>query len=370
MHRAVNATLTTDGTQWVVTGDWILEHIGALAAQAATHKRSACRTMRVDASALARLDTSGASVLLDLVDGDLERIQSAPDSARRLFQAVAAAQSVPNTKPAPKDSGVLSSVANIGRALEEFWRNATALIAFIGLILSTFFANLLAPRRWRLTSTMFHIEQTGFNALPIVTLLCFLVGAVVAFLGATVLKEFGASVFTVELVGYSFLREFGVLLTAIMVAGRSGSAFTAQIGSMKAREEVDAIRTLGLQPVDVLVMPRVLSLLISMPILTLCGMLAGIIGGGTVCALALDISPTMFITRLNETTSVSHFWVGMSKAPIFAFLIAAIGCLEGFKVSGSAESVGTHTTSSVVQSIFVVILIDALAAIFFMEIDV
>lgn len=370
MLRAGTATLSTDGARIIVAGDWILEHIGTLSTQAVALKRKAASTPVVDASALERIDTSGASVLLDLVDGDLRRIHGTPEASRGLFAAVASAQNAPPPKIAPADTGLLSSVANIGQALEDFWLNTIALIGFIGLILATLARNLLSPRRWRLTSTLFHIEQTGFNALPIVALLCFLVGAVVAFLGATVLKDFGASVFTVELVGYSFLREFGVLLTAIMVAGRSGSAFTAQIGSMKAREEVDAIRTLGLQPVDVLVMPRVLSLLISMPILTLVGMLAGIIGGGVVCALALDISPTMFITRLNETTTVSHFWVGMAKAPVFAFLIAAIGCLEGFKVSGSAESVGTHTTSSVVQSIFVVILIDAMAAIFFMEINV
>jgi phospholipid/cholesterol/gamma-HCH transport system permease protein len=161
-----------------------------------------------------------------------------------------------------------------------------------------------------------------------------------------------------------------VLLTAILIAGRSGSAFTAQIGSMKAREEIDAIRTLGLDPIEVLVLPRALALLISMPILTFVAMIAGIVGGALVCTSALDISPGMFVQRLHDTTQVRHFWVGMTKAPIFAFLIAAIGCLEGFKVSGSAESVGEHTTSSVVQSIFVVILIDALAAIFFMKLDV
>ena len=217
---------------------------------------------------------------------------------------------------------------------------------------------------------MFHLEQTGLDAVPIVVLLNFLVGAVVAFLGATVLKDFGASIFTVELVGYSFLREFGVLLTAIMVAGRSGSAFTAQIGSMKAREEIDAIRTLGLDPVEVLVLPRLLALLVALPALAFIAMLSGIVGGALVCALSMDISPTMFVTRFHDLAATRHFWVGMSKAPLFAFLIACIGCLEGFKVSGSAESVGTHTTSSVVQSIFVAILVDAMAAIFFMEINV
>lgn len=370
MGKAGTANATSDGASISISGDWTLEHIGDLSHQAVSLKRGVGPRLALDASGLGRIDTAGASILLDLVDGDLSRIHGAPTTSQGLIGAVAKAQCGAVSKTIVKDTGLLSSVARIGAAVETFWRDSVALVGFIGLILSAFVRSIFRPRNWRLTSTFFHIEQTGFNAVPIVALLCFLVGAVVAFLGATVLKDFGASVFTVELVGYSFLREFGVLLTAIMVAGRSGSAFTAQIGSMKAREEIDAIRTLGLQPIDVLVMPRVLSLMISMPILTLIGMLAGIVGGGMVCALALDISPAMFITRLHETTTVKHFWVGMAKAPIFAFLIAAIGCLEGFKVSGSAESVGTHTTSSVVQSIFVVILIDALAAIFFMEINI
>ncbi len=369
MTAAGSAQIIGDGERIVVSGDWILEHAAALAARLPEIKRRAGHAFALDAHALGRLDTAGASLLLDLADGDSARISGLEPAAKSMLGVVAGALAAHARKKAPRDLGLLGSVAHVGEALETFWRNLIALVGFVGVVLSALARSALLPKRWRVTSTFFHIEQTGFNALPIVALLCFLVGAVVAFLGATVLKEFGASVYTVELVGYSFLREFGVLLTAIMVAGRSGSAFTAQIGSMKAREEVDAIRTLGLDPINVLVLPRVLALMVSMPILTLVGMLAGIVGGGAVCALALDISPQMFITRLHETTTVRHFWVGMAKAPIFAFLIASIGCLEGFKVSGSAESVGTHTTSSVVQAIFVVILVDALAAIFFMELN-
>lgn len=369
MAATGNARIDADGARIVVEGDWILEDIGRLDPLAAQLKRRAPTGVRIDANALARLDTAGASVLLGLVDGEPARIEGLAPEARTLVEIVQRAAPAPTATRGVKEGPIAAFVGRIGAALEGLWHNSVSLVAFIGRILAALAGSALAPRRWRITSTFFHIEQTGFNALPIVALLCFLVGAVVAFLGATVLQEFGASIYTVELVGYSFLREFGVLLTAIMVAGRSGSAFTAQIGSMKAREEVDAIRTLGLEPVEVLVLPRVLALLVSLPILTLVGMLAGIIGGGVVCASALDISPQMYITRLHETTEVRHFWVGISKAPVFAFLIAAIGCLEGFKVSGSAESVGAHTTSSVVQSIFVVILVDALAAIFFMEIN-
>jgi phospholipid/cholesterol/gamma-HCH transport system permease protein len=225
-------------------------------------------------------------------------------------------------------------------------------------------------RKLRLTSTVFHMEQVGLDAVPIVGLLTFLIGSVVAFLGATVLRDFGAEVFTVELVSISFLREFGVLLTAILLAGRSGSAFTAQIGSMKSREEIDAIEALGLDTIEMLVIPRLLALLVMLPVLTFVAIAAGIFGGGLVGVYALDITPGMFISRLHEMTDVSHFWVGMSKAPVFAFLIATVGCLEGLKVEGSAESVGRHTTASVVQSIFLVILFDALFAIFYMELDI
>ena len=218
-----------------------------------------------------------------------------------------------------------------------------------------------------MTSLVAHLQQSGLNAVPIVALLTFLVGAVVAFLGATVLADFGASIYTVDLVAFSFLREFGVLLTAILMAGRTASAFTAQIGSMKANEEIDAIRTLGLSPMELLVLPRVFALLIALPILTFIAMLSGILGGAVVCALSLDISPAMYLAMLQENIALKHFLVGMAKAPLFAFLIAVIGCLEGFKVTGSAQSVGERTTSSVVQSIFVVIVLDALAALFLME---
>ena len=364
-----NLTLDANGNL-AATGDWTLASAPVLADRIAEIKRKRSGKARIDASGISRLDTMGAGWLLDLA-GDATGELTGLDAGRRaLLNAVAKAQAESVAKLPPRPSGVVELLARTGSAVESMWHDAVALVGFIGLMLATIARVLPNPRRWRVTSLFFHIEQTGLDAVPIVALLSFLVGAVVAFLGATVLRDFGASVFTVELVGYSFLREFGVLLTAIMIAGRSGSAFTAQIGSMKSREEIDAIRTLGLDPVEVLVLPRALALLVSMPILTFIAMLAGIFGGAMVCVFELDISPGMFLQRFHDTASVRHFWVGMSKAPIFAFLIAAIGCLEGFKVAGSAESVGEHTTSSVVQSIFVVILIDAMAAIFFMELDV
>jgi phospholipid/cholesterol/gamma-HCH transport system permease protein len=369
MSAAGTATLQhgNAGDVIAVNGDWTLAVAPVLAATVAGLQRRVSAGTRIDASGLGRLDTAGARLLLDL--GDADAIDGLAANHRALVAAVAKAGATP--KPAaPSDAGLVALLARTGAAAEQVARDAWQLLGFVGLVLATLARCLVDPRRWRITSLAFHLEQTGLDAVPIVVLLNFLVGAVVAFLGATVLKDFGATIFTVELIGYSFLREFGVLLTAILIAGRSGSAFTAQIGSMKSREEVDAIRTLGLDPIEVLVLPRLLALLIALPALAFLAMLAGIVGGAAVCALSMDISPTMFVTRFHDLAATRHFWVGMSKAPIFAFLIASIGCLEGFKVSGSAESVGTHTTSSVVQSIFVAILVDALAAIFYMEIDV
>ncbi|MEO7063669.1 MAG: ABC transporter permease, partial [Dokdonella sp.] len=310
---AGNATIERDGDgeRVVALGDWTLAHAQDLSIRVAQLRRQLAADVRIDAAGVGRVDTAGARLLLDL--GGTSPINGLDADRRALFDAVAAVQTTPAPLP-PPDTGLIDLLARTGAATERIAHDGWQLLGFIGLILATLARCVFDPRRWRMTSLMFHLEQTGLDAVPIVILLNFLVGAVVAFLGATVLKDFGASIFTVELIGYSFLREFGVLLTAIMVAGRSGSAFTAQIGSMKSREEIDAIRTLGLDPIEVLVLPRVLALLIALPLLTFLAMLAGIIGGAAVCAFTLDISPTMFITRFHDLAAARHFWVGMSKA--------------------------------------------------------
>lgn len=328
---------------------------------------------QVDLDAVSRLDTAGASLLVELLGSDrlsqlADTASKLPAADRALLQTVYSSMRdfrVP-TKQA-EQSALTQVLERIGCAVSKLWEDTLQLLGFIGLILQTLARSIFHPKQWRITPVVAQIEQIGLNAAPIVMLLTFMVGAVVAFLGATVLSDFGAGIYTVDLVAFSFLREFGVLLTAILLAGRTASAFTAQIGSMKANEEVDAIRTLGLDPMDLLVLPRVLALLIALPLLTFLAMMAGILGGAVVCIVSIGISPDMFISMLHSDISVNNFLVGMVKAPFFAFLIAAVGCLEGFKVSGSAESVGAHTTSSVVQSIFIVIVLDAVAALFFME---
>ena len=353
-----------------ILGDWTLAHYSALKREVERAAAPLDGEQAIDLDGLGELDTAGAGLLVELLG--VRRVMQLgsgrlPSERLALLQLVAAALDGPPTPTEPKTSGLADVLADIGRTLVNLWNQQKTLLGFIGLTLQTLFVTLWRPRRWRLTSLVAHIERTGLDAVPIVALLTFLVGAVVAFLGATVLADFGASIYTVNLVAFAFLREFGVLLAAILLAGRTASAFAAQIGAMKANEEIDAIRALGLNPVELLVLPRVLAMLITLPVLTFVGMLCGIVGGLVVCALALDISPAMFFTILQRDISLNHFLVGLGKAPLFAFLIAVIGCLEGFKASGSAQSVGEHTTSSVVQSIFVVILLDAIAALFFME---
>ena len=356
-----------------ISGDWTLANYARLKQLNAQLAGKYDDSTQVDLDDVTRLDTAGASLLVELLGA--ERVSQLADTTSRLpaadralLQTVYSSMRdfcVP-TKAAEENTGI-QVLSRIGCAVDKLWQDSLKLLGFIGLILQTLARNLFRPKQWRITPVVAHIEQIGLNAAPIVVLLTFMVGAVVAFLGATVLANFGAGIFTVDLVAFSFLREFGVLLTAILLAGRTASAFTAQIGSMKANEEIDAIRTLGLDPMDLLVLPRVLALLIALPLLTFLAMMAGILGGAVVCIVSLGISPDMFISLLHSDIGVQHFLVGMVKAPFFAFLIAAVGCLEGFKVAGSAESVGEHTTSSVVQSIFIVIVLDAVAALFFME---
>jgi phospholipid/cholesterol/gamma-HCH transport system permease protein len=356
-----------------IGGDWTLAHYTALEAQVQALRGNLPDAAAVELGGLGALDTAGAALLVELLGCQrlAELAASAPglpQERRALLQVVCQAMAgVAGGQPVRRPSTLLELLGAIGAGLEGLWQQTGALLGFIGLTLATLFATLWRPRRWRVTSLVVHLEQSGLNALPIVALLTFLVGAVVAFLGATVLAGYGATLYTVNLVAFSFLREFGVLLTAILMAGRTASAFTAQIGSMLANEEIDAIRALGLSPLELLVLPRVLALLIALPILTFVAMLSGILGGAVVCALSLDITPSMYMAILQENIAVRHFLVGMAKAPLFAFLIAVIGCLEGFKVTGSTQSVGERTTSSVVQSIFVVIVLDAVAALFLME---
>jgi len=351
-------------------GDWTLPRYGQLRS-ASVPDAAAVRSL--DASRLTGLDTAGAALLVRLLGAEgLQRLAPTAiglsDERRALLLAVATAMLDRGSEPENKRWRLGNGLASVGATVISGWHNLLQFLGFLGLTLVVLARLLPRPWRWRYTALVAQMQQAGLNAVPIVALLNFLVGAVVAFLGATVLAQFGATIYTVDLVGYAFMREMGVLLAAIMLAGRTASAYTAQIGSMKVNEEIDALRVQGLDPIELLVIPRLLALLIMLPILSFVAIMSGMLGGAMVAVLSLDISPARFLGIVQEIP-VKHLYLGMSKAPVFAVMIALIGCLEGFKVKGSAQSVGEHTTSAVVQSIFVVILLDAVAALFFMQMD-
>lgn len=259
---------------------------------------------------------------------------------------------------------------HFGRQVAAAQSAALSFIGFLGETLTRIFSLLLRPRRLRWASLVTHMQDAGFNAIPIIALMGFLIGVVLAFQGATQLQRFGAEVFVVELISISVLRELGILLTAIIVAGRSGSAFTASVGSMKVQEEIDAMRTLGLDPIEVLVVPRVLALVLVLPILGFVANLCGLFGGALMSWIDLGVSPGMFLTRLYENTGIWHLAVGMIKAPFFAVVIGVVACWQAFQVRGSSTSVGQRTTAAVVQGIFLVIALDAVFSIFFAQLGV
>ncbi len=356
------------------SGDWTLAHFAALEAQLDALKPHLSDSLDVDFDRIGRIDTAGAGLIaLALGPSSLhqlaERDRTLPRELRALLDTVSDAVTDIYARPPRKrpNIGFVDMLERIGVGAVRGWHGFLRLCGFIGLTLETGVRMLIRPRRWRITALVNHMEQTGLDAVPIVVLLAFLVGAVIAFLGASALGQAGAAIFTVDLIATIFLRELAVMLTAILLAGRTASAFTAQIGSMKVGEEIDAMRAMGLDPVEHLVLPRVTAMMIVMPLLTFLAMMAGLLGGALVCWFALHISPTLFLTVLRADTPMTFLWLGLGKAPFFGFLIAMIGCLEGFSVHGSTRSVGEHTTSSVVQSIFLLIAMDALVALFFTE---
>lgn len=319
----------------------------------------------MDLSGVTRLDTAGAWLILSQARRTGGQVLGGTAEQSLLLAAVQAA--LPPEAPRPRIRAhvhLVERIAHLGRSTADAAAGLARIIGFFGQVVARTGATLLRPWRLRLTSLVFHMQETGLNAVPIVALMSFLIGIVIAYQGADQLRQFGAEVFVVDLIAVSVLRELGILLTAIIVAGRSASAFTAAIGSMKMREEVDALRTLGLDPIEVLVLPRVLGLLLMLPVLALIADLAGLIGGGLMSWYALGISPGLFRTRLLDT-DVSHFLVGLAKAPFFAVIIGVIGCFQGLQVQGNAESLGRLTSRAVVQAIFMVILADAVFSIFF-----
>jgi len=360
---------TPDGVVVRLAGALVMSALGAIDhALQALPRRS---NVVLDFSAVEALDTGGAWLLITLItrlegEGVEVALRGASDAQKALIETVTKSQPAREDIAEPR-RGLLAWLEAIGRWTTNSVLVFAEMLGFFGQVIARLANTVRHPGRLRLTSLVHHMQEVGFNAVPIVALMAFLIGVVLAFQGSAQLRQFGAEVFVVELIAISVLRELGILLTAIIVAGRSGSAFTAAIGSMKLREEIDAMRTLGLDPIEVLVLPRVIALLLMLPILGFVANVTGLFGGALMSWFELGVSPGMFVTRLFETTDIWHLAIGMIKAPFFALIIGIIGCFEGMKVEGSAESVGRLTTTSVVLSIFFVIVADAVFSIFFVE---
>jgi len=358
----------SDGQAWQFGGAWTLSHANALD-QATAALRLGHGAVTLDLSAIEIMDTAGAWLIMRTAEhaeagGAKVQWVQPPEALMPLFQRVLDAGPEPAEKVRQRVL-FLDWLADLGAATETVLKESLDMIAFFGALVETLGRIIAKPRRLRWVSVVSHIERTGLNALPIVGMISFLVGVVLAFQGADQLRRFGAQVFTVNMVGISVLREMGILLTAIVVAGRSGSAFTAEIGAMQVNEEVDALRVTGLDPMEVLVAPRVIALMISLPLLAFFADIMGLLGGGIMSVALIDISFGQYWRILNNAVSLNTFLVGIVKAPVFALLIALVGCFEGLRVSGSAESVGRLTTRSVVEGIFLVIIFDAFFSVLF-----
>jgi len=372
-----NPTLTAiaggEPTTFSAAGPWIAVHssaleqlVGSVSLQRATSR------IVIDIAGVEQLDTLGAWSLERLArrfqDHGQELVFARiPDRFRGLLDRVHDVNREIST-PRAKTNRVIAGLESVGRATVGFKDDAKSFLEMLGAIGISLLSIIVRPRTLRLTSAVHHLYRVGWQAIPIMLLITFLIGGIIAQQGIFHFRKFGADAYVVDMVGILVLREIGVLIVSIMVAGRSGSAYTAELGSMKMREEIDALRTMGFDPVEVLILPRVLALVCALPILTFLGSMSALYGGGLVAWLYGGMSPEIFIARIREAISVTHFEVGMVKAPFMALVIGVVACSEGLRVKGSAESLGLQTTTSVVKSIFLVIVLDGVFAIFFASI--
>ena len=357
-------------------GDWTVDTIAGLERGLAEVSEKLKAGAVVDVSSLGRFDVAGAYLIdrtfRESAAGDKVRIaiRGEHTNAMRLLQA--ARKSYAGPAPPPRHFQGLKGFFDLtGRAMVSIADEIVETVGFFGETLVTIGKQIVNPRLVRPVSIV-NVMEKALHHEPkqrYVMLLSFFIGMVVAYLGARILADFGATVFVVELVAISMLREFGVVITAVILAGRTNSSFTAEIGAMKMRQEIDAMRVIGISPMDALVVPRVIAMLLMTPILTFAAMMAGMFGGVLVCWGALDISPAMFLGRFQEVVPAQHFWVGFVKAPAFALVLAVIACKQGLSVGGDVGSLGSRVTTSVVQGIFMVILMDAIFALWFLEMD-
>jgi len=369
----LTTSLSGESAQMYAAGSWTASQVTTLepAVEAATRTVSGARVLQLDMSAIDEIDTIGAWLLERMI----RHIRQAGSEIRtvgireRFAGLIEELRSVNLHPPAYEHrNAVLLKLYQIGQSTVTSLQELLVFVDMLGRLGSVLARLALKPRRLRLTSTVYQLHKVGWQAVPIMVLITFLIGAIIAQQGIFHFRKFGADAYVVDMVGILVLREIGVLIVAIMVAGRSGSAYTAELGSMKMREEIDALTTMGLDPLEVLVLPRVIALVIALPILTFIGSIAALYGGGLISWLYGGMSPAIFIARLHEAVSVTHFEVGLIKAPFMALVIGVVASSEGMRVKGSAESLGRQTTTSVVKSIFLVIVLDGLFAVFFASI--
>jgi phospholipid/cholesterol/gamma-HCH transport system permease protein len=352
----------------VLTGDWTAETLDD-AGQRLGQNLQGAHVFNLDMRGVGRCDTAGAFAIIRAADGsEGTGTLLARSETRRLMELVAEAVQAEPSPVAPK-RGFYELLVRIGRGVVNLGVDLYETLVFLGHLMTSVGRAIVQPHKFRAAPFVALCERAGLDAIPIVATTTFFLGAVVALLGINTLRSFAAEVLVVELIGISMLREFGIVITAVLLAGRSASSFAAEIGSMKMNQEIDAMRVMGVDPFDALVLPRFLALLVTMPLLTFVADLAGLIGGSAVSWSILDLSPTFFWQRILDNVGATHFWVGVCKAPVMAIVIAGIGCRQGMEVEGDVESLGRRVTSAVVQAIFAIILIDALFALLFMELN-
>ena len=355
------------GSVLALSGDWTAATLGGVGERLARSLKGGPAPPRLDLAALGRIDTSGAYLLAHGagVMADAGELDARPD-ARRLIELVQA--SLPKAAVAPPEvNPALRLLVRAGHGMARVAEELTQTAVFYGRLLVALFRLAAHPSRIRLAPTVSLMERAGLDALPIIAVTNFFIGATVAFLGASLLAQFGAQVFSVELIGIATLREFSVVITAVLLAGRSASSFAAEIGAMKMNQEVDAMQVMGVDPFEALVLPRFIALLTMTPLLTFVGAIAGLFGGMLVVWGALNLSPAFFVQRLLDNVGPRHFYLGMVKTPILAVIIASIGCRQGMEVGGDVEQLGRRVTSAVVQAIFSIIIVDAAFAMLFIQ---
>jgi phospholipid/cholesterol/gamma-HCH transport system permease protein len=358
----------------MLQGQWTVQKAGELTNALKPLKNKLPDNVQINPSKLDKLDTEGAWILINWMDSLKKNIQIneadfQPKQAL-IYKRVLAVGKIVIPLPPAKPPLFIGIINHIGQGTISIIQQLYLLCCFMGQSSVAFIKTVFHPKTWRLPELARHIEETGFNAIPIIAMMGFLISVVLAYQGAFQLRKFGAEIFTVDLVAISVLREMGVLITAIMVAGRSGSAFAAEIGVMKVNEEIDALRTLGLSPITILVLPRMMALIITLPLLTFLSDIMGLLGGAILMHFSMDLTFSQYASRVHEAIVFSTFAVGMLKAPVFAAIIALVGCLRGMQVTTSAESVGQMTTKAVVESIVLVIIFDALFSILFTKLNI